>query len=193
MKRCMLVLTVLLATTLAWLNAQEHMMFMKTPIDGTISEFATKMRAKGFVQAEVGKNCIIMEGEFMGKDCVLGIHGTSRTKTVWKVLVVFTKDYTSWYSIKRDYTDIVDSYTEKYGIPSDTYHFFSSPYYEGDGYEIQALKMDKCTYRNFWLNLKYGSIEISMTQNAQIKIGYEDRLNGDKRDTEEQSQINDDI
>lgn len=189
----MFILTMLLVTTLAWLKAQEHMMFMKTSIDGTISEFATKMRAKGFVQKEVDKNLIIMEGEFMGKDCEIGIYGTSRTKTVWKVLVVFIKDYTSWYSIKRDYTDIVDIYTEKYGIPSDTYHFFSSPYYEGDGYEIQALKRDKCTYRNFWMNLEYGNIEVSMTKNANIKIGYEDRLNGDKRDTEERSQINDDI
>lgn len=174
-------------------KAQEHMMFMKIPIDGTLSGFAAKMKAKGFTQIAADKNLIVMEGEFMGKECEIGLHGTIQTNVIWKVSVFLKKSYTSWYSLKSEYKRIVDSYTEKYGFPTDKYEFFSRPYYEGDGYEIQALKVGKCTYSNFWMNVEEGNIEISMTQSAKIKIGYEDLINGEKQEEEKQKQINDDI
>lgn len=192
MKRYIVALLMLFATLLP-LNAQEHMMFMKVPIDGTITEFASKMKAKGFVQTEADRNIIIMEGEFMGKESEIYIVGTSKTKTVWKVAVWFDRRYTSWYSLKSDYTDIVDSYTGKYGVPTKKYHFFSSPYYEGDGYEMQAVKLDKCGYASFWDDIEGGNIMVSIEKYAQIKVSYQDRQNTRKGEAEKEAQINDDI
>lgn len=193
MKKLIVPFLMMFAFVSGRLGAQEHMMFMKTPIDGSISEFALKMKAKGFVQKEVLKNMIIMKGEFMGKACEIVIVGTEKTKTVWKVSVWFDRTYTSWYSLKSDYTDIVDSYTGKYGISTDNYHFFSSPYYEGDGYEMQAVKLDKCGYASFWDDMQDGSILISIEKYAQIKVSYQDRLNTKKGDMEKEAQINEDI
>ena len=45
---------------------------------------------------------------------------------------------------------MVELFTKKYGEPKDHFEFFSSPYYEGDGYELQALRKEKCNYISFW-------------------------------------------
>ncbi|MBD5388472.1 hypothetical protein HDR68_03675, partial [bacterium] len=132
MKRYIVAFLMLLATVLVQLKAQEHMTFMKVPIDGTITEFASKMKAKGFIQTVASEDIIIMKGEFMGKECAINIAGTKKTKIVYMVSVVFDRKYTSWYSLKSDYNDIRDRYIDKYGKPTKDYRFFSSPYYEGD-------------------------------------------------------------
>lgn len=175
------------------LEAQEHMMFMKTPIDGTITEFASKMKAKGFVQIVESENFITMKGEFMDEECNIHIVGTKKTNIVYMVSVVFDRDYTSWYSLKSDYNDIRDSYIDKYGKPTKDYHFFSSPYYEGDGYEMQAVELDKCRYMSCWQNIEDGLIMISINEEAQVEIRYEDKVNTKKKEIEKRAQINEDI
>ena len=160
-KRLIVLFLMLFAFVSVRVGAQEHMMFMKIPIDGTITEFASKMKAKGFVQTEVDKDVITMEGDFMGQACELYIIGTEKTKTVWQVSVWFDEKYTSWYDLKSDYNDIKDSYIGKYGVQTNNYHFFVKPYYEGDGYEMQAVKLDKCRYGSFW-DKEDGNIMISI-------------------------------
>ena len=191
-KRLIVLFLMLFAFVSVRVGAQEHMMFMKTPIDGTITEFASKMKAKGFVQTEVAKDVITMEGDFMGQACELYIIGTEKTKTVWQVSVWFDEKYTSWYDLKSDYNDIKDSYIGKYGVQTNNYHFFVKPYYEGDGYEMQAVKLDKCRYGSFW-DKEDGNIMISIEKFAQISITYQDRLNNQKRKIEKKAQINEDI
>lgn len=175
------------------LEAQEHMMFMKTPIDGTITEFATKMKAKGFVQIVESENFITMKGEFMDEECNIHIVGTKKTNIVYMVSVVFDRDYTSWYSLKSDYNDIRDSYIDKYGKPTKDYHFFSSPYYEGDGYEMQAVRLEKCNYLCFWNNMEEGNIMISIMKSSRISVSYQDGLNSKKGEIEKKDKINEDI
>ena len=165
---------------------------MKTPINGAMNEFVIQMKSKGFVHEYTGKDGIMMKGVFVGKDCSIVIVCTPKTKTVWKVAVNFEREYTSWSSLKIDYLEIVNSYIGKYGSPTKKFDFFSDPYNEGDGYELQAVKMDKCYYRTFW-ELERGYIVISIDKNAKISIGYEDKLNTEKLDKEKQSQIDDDI
>ena len=192
MKRYIVAFLMLLATVLVQLKAQEHMTFMKVPIDGTITEFASKMKAKGFIQDYVEEDAVVMEGSFMGRSCRIYILGSPKTKTVYTVVVNIEKKYTSWYSIKNAYNEIVDSYIGKYGVPAKKLNFFNSPYYEGDGYELQAIRMDKCNYVSKWEE-EDGIILVYITKSTQITISYNDRLNGEKKEAEEQSQINEDI
>lgn len=192
MKRYIVALLMLFATLLP-LNAQEHMMFMKVPIDGTITEFASKMKAKGFVQKEVSKNMIIMKGEFMGQACELYIAGTEKTKTVWQVSVWFDRTYTSWFSLWSGYIDLQYSYVGKYGMPTKDYHFFEKPYYEGDDDEMRAVRLDKCHYKTFW-DKEDGNIMVSIEKYAQINIVYQDKLNTEKGKKEREFQFSyDDI
>ena len=182
----------LLIVGLVCLNAQEHMLFMKTPINGAMNEFVIQMKSKGFVHDYTGKDGMIMSGVFAGKDCDIVIVCTPITKTVWKVAVNLKREYTSWSSLKIDYWEMVNSYISKYGNPTGSFDFFGNPYEEGDGYEMQAVRMGKCYYRTFW-TLERGTIAILIDESAKISIWYEDKLNTEKLEKERKLQIDDDI
>ena len=73
------------------------------------------------------------------------------TKLTWK-LVVYLPEQTSWYDLKSQYTQYLDLLIVKYGEPSNNYGFFSNPYAEGDGNEMAAISLEKCTYTASWTN-----------------------------------------
>lgn len=49
-------------------------------------------------------------------------------------------------------------------------------YYEGDGYELQALKNDKCTYSTYFKTEK-GTLNVAITSSGNLSLGYEDKIN----------------
>lgn len=167
------------------------MKFMGIPIDGTLTSFGTKLSEKGFVKKSVEGNIHIFKGQFTGKNVDVLVLGSEKTLTVWKVVVWFEKEK-SWSSIKSMFEDYKEMFNGKYGVPSNDFHFFSKPYYEGDGYEMQALRMDKCTYSTFWDTLQ-GIINLSMKEGGFLSIGYEDKLNTEIREKEKQERNLNDI
>ena len=66
-------------------------------------------------------------------------------------------------------------YKSKYPLDRD-YEFFSSPYEDGDGYEMRAVARDKCRYISFFLAMG-GHITVEIDKTAQLKVVYEDRKN----------------
>lgn len=168
-----------------------HLTFKDIPIDGNVKDFADKLSKKGFTQIEGLEDDIIrMEGKFADFNAEVWLVATPKTKTIWKV-VVTTKKYTSWSSIKADFEEYKEIYTKKYGKPANDYHFFSRPYYEGDGYEMQALKLEKCTYATVF-KIPEGGIMIKMTKWGDISFSYEDNVNVKIKNSEsEQSVLND--
>lgn len=156
-------------------QSNEHMTFKGIPIDGTLSSFVQKIETEGFSLDEAKDNIAIMNGIFAGENAELFIVSSPKTNTVWKVSVFFPKK-TSWYSLKSDYKKYVAAMTEKYGNPSEHFEFFSNPYYEGDGYELQALRHDKCHYISFY-ETDNGNIAVEINSNERINICYEDKNN----------------
>ena len=73
-----------------------------------------------------------------------------------------------------------------------TMSFFSKPYYEGDGYELQALRKEKCHYISFY-KLPLGAAIVEISQFGHIQIGYEDNINYELKKKEEESEALDDI
>lgn len=191
MKKSLLSLLFLLFSVALGINAQEHMKFMGIPIDGTINTFGTKLSEKGFLKKNVDGNICTYKGKFTGREVDVLVLGTDKTSTVWKVVVWFEKE-TSWSSIKMMFGDYKEMFKEKYGVPSNDFHFFSKPYYEGDGYEMQALRMDKCTYSTFW-DTQQGHINLAMRKGGYIAIAYEDQINTEIRDKEKQERNLNDI
>lgn len=175
------------------INAQEgdHLTFKNVPITGSLDEFVTKMKAAGFTLKELDNNTATMEGRFVNRDCELYVIGSPKSKRVWKATVYLPKE-TSWISIKSSYNDFKEQFTTKYGKPSSSYNFFSEPYYEGDGYEMQALRKEKCHYISFW-ETRTGNIAVSISKYEQIKFVYEDRINSSIDTAEKESNIQDDI
>lgn len=174
---------VLIVTTVLSLcvNAQE---FMGIKVDGSRQEILSKFKAKGFTYSTEKKNVIVLSGDVGGREAQVFCSFTPKSGKCWKI-TVFMPEQTSWYSLKSEYEKYVGIMTEKYGKADKSYEFFSSPYYEGDGYELTAVQIEKCTFASFW-GVKY-SVQISKFK--QVKIGYENPVNS-KLDDDEKEENN---
>ena len=173
------------------LIAQNHMEFRGVPINGHRDSFVSEMKKLGYSEVYRNETGIAMKGQFTNKDADIIILASAKTKTVWKVAAQIDED-ASWSKLKSDYFYYVELYTSKYGQPSDHFEFFSSPYYEGDGYELQALRKDKCTYSTFFTT-NSGTIMVKITNSGRLSLEYEDKINSNQDSKEKERSVLDDI
>lgn len=171
--------------------AQEHLDFRGVPIDGHLDDFVTKMEGMGYTVKQRDGEIVMMTGQFTNNNVELWIVSSRQTKTVWKVVVDFSKN-SSWSSLKNSYFEYKNLYTKKYGSNNKAFEFFSKPYYEGDGYELQALRGEKCTYATFFL-AENGTITVALTKFENLQIRYEDKTNADKSSKEKTASALDEI
>ncbi len=167
------------------------MEFKGTSLNGTLSSFVQKMKVKGYKTILTQDNAVVMEGEFVGKNANIFIYATPKSKIVWKIAVNL-EEVVSWSSLKSDYYKLKESYTKKYGKPLHSFEKFDDPYYEGDGYELQALKLEKCTYISYF-ETPEGLISVGMTSTSSIVICYEDGINVKIASKEKENAVMDEI
>lgn len=180
------------------LSAQEHLTFKGLPIDGDLSQFVNELKQQSYklTYTNDAGNACVLNGTFAGyNNCDVFVLATENSHTVWKVVVKLPVQ-TSWYELKARYNDYKESLTQKYGTPTNDFHFFSKPYFEGDGYEFQALSKDKCTYAAYF-DKKEGTIAISIDSKKYnsgcVTIGYEDKINSELRKNDQQKTMTDDL
>jgi hypothetical protein len=156
------------------------------------------MEKEGFIISEIQEDVAVLEGEFTNRNCIIFVTSSPKSKIVWKVNVLLLPKENTWYKLESDYYNYVKQYTKKYGKPTKSFEFFSEPYYAGDGYELQALDKDKCTYASFW-QLKNGTICVSIggftpsIGGHRIFLIYEDELNSNIAELEEEGEIQNEI
>lgn len=190
-KKLLLLLFALVFSVNIMVAQNTHLTFKGIPIDGNVNDFAAELSKKGFTQiSDLEDNSILLNGRFADFDAVIILQAIPKSKTIWRVLVLNKKTYSFWSSIKADFEKYKELYTKKYGKPSDDFHFFSPPYYEGDGYEMQTLKLDKCNYSSSF-KLPEGTITLEMNV-ILLTFKYEDGINAKIMVSEsEQSMLND--
>lgn len=66
MKKIIITLTVLFAAIN--IMAQEHLSFKGIPIEGSMTEFCQKLRAKGFISIGQENNITLFSGDFTGRN-----------------------------------------------------------------------------------------------------------------------------
>lgn len=169
----------------------EHIEFRGLPVYGNLEKFVSQLEALGYKQTERIDNAVAMEGSFTGKEVTLFVFASKKTKNVWKVQVRFDKS-TSWSSIKADYKYYKEAFEKKYGKYDVCYEFFSKPYYEGDGFELQALRYEKCSYFTSF-NVTGGVIWITMDKSERLVINYEDATGTEIQRQEKEAAVIDDI
>lgn len=147
--------------------------FMSVKIEGGMESMIQKYKAKGFTLVSKDETYVSMTGKMNGNTIELNMAFTPKTKLVWKLLVYLPKQ-SDWYDLKKEYNDYKSLLTEKYGEPSHDYHFFMSPYKDGDGYEMTAVQVDKCRYTSFW---EKEGLNIEISKFRQVRIGYENLTN----------------
>jgi hypothetical protein len=73
---------------------------------------------------------------------------------------------------QENYDKLKETIDNKYGF-SETYRTFKSPYTDGDGYEMQAIKVGKGSITTYW-SLKNGIISLEILVTMNICVGYQD-------------------
>lgn len=72
--------------------SEEHLKFLGFPIDGTVNEYASKLKQKGFYVSPdneyASKGLRVMEGPFLGNTETFGLHYDPDTKIMWSVTFV---------------------------------------------------------------------------------------------------------
>jgi hypothetical protein len=182
-KSIMKTLSILFLFLSNFLYAQE---FMGVKVGGNETAFINAFKAKGFtLDAKKHPTVNTMKGVINGQPVDLYVLATPKTHLVWKISI-FYPEQASWSSLKYDYNKMLSILTEKYGEPSNKFDFFSSPYYEGDGYEMTAVAIEKCTYASFWDN---PMVSLQISKYKQVKISYENKENS-ALDDKEKGEIN---
>lgn len=152
--------------------------FLGIKIDGKLSEVVAKFKLKGFKVTSSDNFNPTLVGKAGVSNVEVIILSTPITKTVYKIAVYLPKQ-NEWVSIKSEYEDYLKTLIAKYGTPTNSFNFFSDPYKEGEGDEMNAIAMEKCFYSAFW-----GNLSISISQYNQVCIIYENLKNFDIRDRE---------
>lgn len=111
-----LLLSILLCTTIC-ANAQNHLTFKGIPIEGSMTTFCQKLKAKGFTQMGKDKNATIFTGDFTGKQATIGVGASDDGKNVFSVVVLFDPSG-EWNNLVSTYDYYKDLYTRKYGDPA---------------------------------------------------------------------------
>lgn len=172
MKKFILTALVLSLAALASTAQTESPKFKGIPVEGDAAVFVDGLKNAGFTYVTEGDEYYLLKGPFAGfNDCRVIVSRTAATNMVAKVTAV-TEVYSTWFSMRSDYEDIKEAYTQKYGVPDSDHHFFSPPYKLGDGYEETAVRVDKCHYLTIWHVDGY-TIGIRITSGMKICIGYE--------------------
>lgn len=122
-----------------------------------------------------------------GQLITLHIVATPYSKIVWKFLV-YVDENTSWFDSKRSYANMVDILSKKYGKSTGSLMDWESPYYEGDGYEIQAMYYDKCTLLTFFEDNEGNFITLDLDAftigKSTLMIHYENKKAQEIKDRE---------
>lgn len=189
MKKTLLFL-LLIAFAITASAQDKHMKFMGIPINGTIRDVVTQLETKGFTVTKLTNSDAYLKGEFAGeKDCAILIQAT---QGIVYNISVFLPERLTWTGLKYDYVTFRDAITEKYGSPSRKTERFYSPFYEGDGYEMTAVRNNKCKYLTLF-ELPQGEIVVCISKDHSVIIYYADKINKDRESADNKLKIQADI
>jgi hypothetical protein len=75
-------------------------------------------------------------------------------------------------NLQERFDVLKETLDNKYGS-GEYYRNFESPYHDGDGYEMQAIRLGKGSISSYW-TFKNATISLEITESLDIKLVYED-------------------
>ena len=98
-------------------SAQQHMKFMGIPLDGTIDNFALKLKAKGVTydaakSKTAGQGCRVFNGTFMGEKATINVAYNPKSKMVFSAAVEI--QYPTVESAHIPFLNLTESLQQKY-------------------------------------------------------------------------------
>lgn len=178
MKKLFIALAILFST------ATFGQTFDGVPISGDLNTTISKFRAKGYTIANTFEQGVKLKGRVASREIELFVFVTPKTRKVFK-MVVYLAEESSWYSLRQTYIDMLTSLKNKYGEPDDTEAKFITPYYLGDGYELQAVELEKLDYHAYWFRRDNLTVGVEISKYKQVKLTYENNLMMDLKNKEQ--------
>jgi hypothetical protein len=169
-------------STLAQIQSSDHLIFKGVPIDGTLSEYVSKMKQNGFTLTGTEDGVAMLTGDFAAyKSCIVGVATLKQKDLVSKITVIFPECDT-WSLLSSNYSSLKEMLTEKYGKPSECVEKFQSNYgLDDDNSKMHRVIMNKCKYYTTYETEK-GSIQLSIETNAMtsyVMLAYYDKINSE--------------
>lgn len=164
-------------------NNSEHLSFKGVPIDGTLNEYVSKMKAAGFSYIGEDDGTAILQGDFAGyKSCTVGVSTLKNINKVSTIGVIFPS-HDDWSSLESDYVHLKSMLTQKYGTPSEIVEQFqgrTKPVTNNE--KLHELFMDRCTWFTTFETPK-GNIQLSLQKGEFgqyfVLLKYFDKINTD--------------
>lgn len=147
-------------------------------INGDLTSFTAKMKAKGFILKEIfpsGKGASF-KGTMAGYTIEAYAFTTPKSKKVYKI-DAYLDESTTWTALKNRYEKFVDLFKVKYGTPYGNIEEFENPYFEGDSYELQAVTLEKANFATLWKNTQGLDLIITISKYKQLLLTYKNSIN----------------
>jgi len=188
MKNVIISLSLLLITFISFSQTQAdtssspHLSFKGVPIDGTLTEYVSKMKKSGFTLESTNDGIAILKGDFASyKDCTIGVSTLKQKDLVNKIAVLFP-ERDSWSSLSGNYFSLKEMLTEKYGKPVEVVEKFQNYEPKDDGSKMYQVKFDACKYYATYEITKgtiYLSIDHDGVTSCFVRLVYFDKINGE--------------
>jgi len=182
MKRIIIPILTIFASIAVFAQAEsQHLRFKGVPIDGTLNQFVSKMRTKGFVGTVNRDGTAALKGDFAGyKGCAI-IVSTLQNKDLVSTIGVVFPECNTWETLERNYLQLKEMLTTKYGEPAKVVEKFqNSRSASDDSSKLYELKMDRCNYQTTFKTTK-GDILLRLFKgdygSCHVLLAYYDKIN----------------
>lgn len=181
MKNYILLLAVILLSSISYSQeTTNHLKFKGVPIDGSLFEFTSKMKAKGFEYMGAEDGMAVFTGEFAGyKQCYIIAKSLKSTNKVSQVAVAFG-EYDTWSRLHNSYATLKSMLTQKYGSPTEEIEKFESSIEPTDDNDkLYEVQFNRCKYISLW-EIENGNIELSIDHaklDCIVKLIYTGKAN----------------
>ena len=180
MKKIIALFVCIFTTLSICAQTPSHIKFMGVPLTGTITQFHSKITAKGckvntVLNKYAGNGIRVYSGTFIGKDATIFIYYNTKTKIVYRAKA--TLQNLSQNISEIMYNDIKDKLTQKYSTYETNEH---------EGHESTI-----CYALNSTEEVSLGRIDLFVSldtplaptiSDRTIHIDYWDRINSEKND-----------
>ena len=161
-------------------DSSDHLTFKGVPIDGTLNEYVSKMKVRGFTIEGKDNGVAMLKGDFAGyKDCTIGVVTFNQKDIVSKIAVIFPEKDT-WSRLSGDYFRLQELLIEKYGKPSESVEKFQNRDPRDDNDKMHQVGMGRCKYSTTFETEK-GYIELSIENDgflsSYVVLSYFDKIN----------------
>ena len=157
----------------------EHLTFKGVPIEGNMTEFCQKLKAKGLTYIGRENNISLFEGDFTGRNATIAVTATDDGNNVFAV-VVFFDPTGEWNNLVNTFNYYKDLYTRKYGQPSISKE--NNPAYSDSNLALMAeVYQGTVVWASAW-EVTGGDIELSIEKSSgfyegMVMIRYRDSQN----------------